>query len=133
MTEDQVRILEVDRIIHEPARFAILTILSDAEGADFLYLETETGLTHGNLGAHLARLESAGYIYAQHNFRGRVSHTVYSMTPAGHEAYARYLKWLRRAAASRPKRVKQGTLIGQLEDWVRAKRQRSQKVASDDA
>ena len=52
----------VDRLIHEPARLMIMTILNAVDEADFLYLLNETGLTRGNLSTHLSKLEDAGYI-----------------------------------------------------------------------
>ena len=53
-------VTELDRLIHEPARLLIVTILSTVESADFLFLQRETGLTKGNLSAHLSKLEEAG-------------------------------------------------------------------------
>ncbi len=53
---------EFDRMVHEPARLAILTVLSACERADFLFLERATGLTRGNLSVQLTRLEEAGLI-----------------------------------------------------------------------
>ena len=56
-----------DRLVHEPARLAILTALSACQKADFLLLLTITGLTKGNLSSHLTKLEEAGLAqpYAQ--------------------------------------------------------------------
>lgn len=62
MNETYQGLLEIDRIIHEPARLLLVTILSAVEEADFLYLLTATGLTKGNLSSHLTRLEQAGYL-----------------------------------------------------------------------
>jgi DNA-binding transcriptional ArsR family regulator len=53
---------EIDRVVHEPARLAILTVLASCEEADFLFLERATGLTRGNLSVQLTRLEEAGLI-----------------------------------------------------------------------
>ena len=53
---------DVDRIIHEPARLAIMALLSGAEQVDFLFLLRETGLTKGNLSSHLAKLEEGEYL-----------------------------------------------------------------------
>jgi len=51
-----------NRLIHEPARLAILTILSSCEAADFLFLQTATRLSKGNLSVQLTNLEQAGLI-----------------------------------------------------------------------
>ena len=45
MSEELRKFTEVDRLIHEPARLLILTILAAVEKTDFLYLLRETGLT----------------------------------------------------------------------------------------
>ena len=50
-------IAELDRLIHEPARLAILTALRACRTADFLFLQRLTGLSNGNLSSHLAKLE----------------------------------------------------------------------------
>ena len=39
--------LALDRLIHEPGRLAILTVLSSASDADFLFVQRATGLTEG--------------------------------------------------------------------------------------
>ncbi len=62
MTEPQELMPEIDRLVHEPARLAILTVLAACERADFLFLERATGLTRGNLSVQLTRLEEGGLI-----------------------------------------------------------------------
>jgi DNA-binding transcriptional ArsR family regulator len=52
----------LDRVIHEPARLMIMTILFAVVEADFVYLQRECGLTQGNLSSHLAKLEEAEYL-----------------------------------------------------------------------
>jgi DNA-binding MarR family transcriptional regulator len=90
--KDNPSLLDVDRIIHEPARLLIMTILSMAEKADFLFLLNETGLTRGNLSTHLSKLEDAGYIEIEKTYRGKIPQTLCSMTPAGLEAFEKYRK-----------------------------------------
>ena len=76
MTDDLRRVTELDRLIHEPARLLIVTILSSVESADFLFLQRETGLTKGNLSAHLSKLEDAGYVKIQKTFKGKLPLTI---------------------------------------------------------
>lgn len=90
--KDNPSLLDVDRIIHEPARLLIMTILSMAEKADFLFLLNETGLTRGNLSTHLSKLEDAGYIEIEKTYRGKIPQTLCSMTPTGLEAFEKYRK-----------------------------------------
>jgi DNA-binding MarR family transcriptional regulator len=53
---------ELNRVVHEPARLLILTVLANCESADFTFLENATGLTKGNLWVQLTRLEKASLI-----------------------------------------------------------------------
>jgi DNA-binding transcriptional ArsR family regulator len=53
---------DLNRVVHEPARLAILTVLANCESADFTFLGTATGLTRGNLSVQLTRLEEASLI-----------------------------------------------------------------------
>ena len=62
MMSDDWELPRLDRLIHEPARLAILVVLASCERADFLFLERATGLTRGNLSVQLSRLEGAGLI-----------------------------------------------------------------------
>jgi len=86
---------EVDRIVHEPARLMILAILFAADQADFLYLLRETGLTKGNLSAHLSRLEQAGYIQIEKTYRGKIPLTLSSLTDEGRRAFIAYRKQMK--------------------------------------
>lgn len=94
MTDDLRRVTELDRLIHEPARLLIVTILSSVESADFLFLQRETGLTKGNLSAHLSKLEDAGYVKIQKTFKGKLPLTVCKLTAAGTNAVAQYRRQL---------------------------------------
>lgn len=87
---------EPDRVIHEPARLRIMSVLSVAESADFMYLQRETGLTRGNLSVQLTRLEEAGYIAIAKTFAGRIPRTTASMTAAGRAAFTAYRAYLAR-------------------------------------
>jgi len=98
MPGDDLRtITEVDRVIHEPARLLIVALLSAVHGADFLFLQRETGLTKGNLSSHLSRLEQAGYIRIEKGFRGKIPQTACSLTPAGRTAFKAYRTQMKRA------------------------------------
>ncbi len=81
---------DVDRLIHEPARLVIMTILSAVESADFIYLQRETGLSKGNLSSHLTRLEAANYISIEKTYRGKIPLTLCSLTPTGQLAFQNY-------------------------------------------
>ncbi len=100
---DRLRDLaSVDRLIHEPARLAIVAILYAVESADFLYLLRETNLTKGNLSAHLARLEEAGYVQIEKTFRGKIPQTICRLAEEGRAAFRAYRARLKRAVDSLP-------------------------------
>ena len=84
-----------DRVIHEPARLKIMSVLSVAESADFTYLMGETNLTRGNLSVQLTRLQDAGYIEIAKEFVGRSPRTTASMTEAGTKAFNEYRAYLK--------------------------------------
>jgi hypothetical protein len=89
-----------DRLLHEPARRVIMTILYAADSADFLYLLRETGLSKGNLSSPLAKLEAGGYVAIDKTFRGKVPLTICRMTDEGKASFRRYRDYLKRVVAS---------------------------------
>ncbi len=95
MSEDLRSLVDFDRLIHEPARLMIVTILYAVESADFLYLQRETGLTKGNLSSHLAKLEEAKYVSVEKTYKGKIPLTVCRLTDQGRAAYENYRKQLK--------------------------------------
>ena len=88
---DEIReITNFDRLIHEPARLAIMAVLSACESADFTYLLNATGLSKGNLSAHLGKLEKGGYIAITKGFKGKYPNTSAALTPEGRDAFDAY-------------------------------------------
>lgn len=73
----------LDRLVHEPARLAILTVLSACDSADFLFLQRMTGLSKGNLSSHLSKLEEAGLVEVQKDFVGKTPRTRARLTFKG--------------------------------------------------
>lgn len=94
MNQDMRDIVALDKLIHEPARLAIMAVLYASDETDFLFLLNATGLTKGNLSAHIAKLEEARYITVTKSFNGKIPHTAYSLTHQGRTAFARYHKEL---------------------------------------
>jgi len=81
---------DIDRLIHEPARFMILAVLYVVESADFTFLINQTGLTWGNLSSHLSKLEEAGYVEVEKEFKGKKPHTMLHLTEEGRAAFRGY-------------------------------------------
>lgn len=80
----------LDRVIHEPARLMIVTVLYAVTEADFLYLQNECGLTQGNLSSHLAKLEQAKYVTVEKTFKGKYPLTICRLTAKGRKAFEDY-------------------------------------------
>lgn len=81
----------LDGVIHSRIRLAAMSILASVEEAEFTYLRDRTGATDGNLGAHMKKLEDAGYVTVDKRFVDRKPVTRYALTDAGREAFRRYV------------------------------------------
>lgn len=90
MTGELKDVVNLDRLIHEPSRLAIMAVLSACESADFTYLLNTTGLSKGNLSAHLSKLEENGYIKIIKSFKGKYPNTTCALTPLGRQAFDNY-------------------------------------------
>jgi DNA-binding transcriptional ArsR family regulator len=88
--------LILDRLIHEPARLAILTVLSSVKDADFVFLQRATGLTKGNLSSHLAKLEEASLVTIEKRFVRKKPNTNVTVTAVGKQRIAHHWDQLER-------------------------------------
>lgn len=95
-------VVSVDRLIHEPARFSIISYLFVVQSADFTFLQTQTGLTWGNLSSHINKLETAGYVVVEKEFVGKKPHTMLHLTDKGRTAFINYCKNMREALNTLP-------------------------------
>ncbi len=80
----------LDKLIHEPARLAIMTILSTVESADFLALQRLTGLTSGNLSVHLSKLVEGRLISYEKKIVGKKTKTQVRITAKGRQALEKH-------------------------------------------
>jgi DNA-binding MarR family transcriptional regulator len=83
--------LELDRLIHERMRLAIVSALAVNDSLSFTELRQMLDTTDGNLSVHARKLEEAGYVACDKTFEGRLPRTEYHLTAAGRAALARYL------------------------------------------
>jgi DNA-binding MarR family transcriptional regulator len=88
--------LVLDRLIHEPGRLAILTVLSSVATADFVFLQRATGLTKGNLSSHLTKLEEAGLVEIEKRFVRKKPNTNVTLTAVGKQRIAHHWDQLER-------------------------------------
>lgn len=89
---------QLDNIIHQPARLQImssLVSLEQGEQLDFTYLRQLLKLTNGNLGAHLIKLEAAGYIRIEKTFVARKPRTHIGITGKGRDAFDQHIVTLK--------------------------------------
>jgi DNA-binding transcriptional ArsR family regulator len=93
---------EIDRVIHEPARLAIMALLYVIESADFTFLMNQTGLSWGNLSTHMSKLEEAGYIEVEKSFKGRRPNTNLRLTNSGRSAFRVYRQKMKLALDDLP-------------------------------
>ena len=82
---------DLDRLIHERIRLAIVSALAANESLTFTDLKKLLDTTDGNLSIHARKLEEAGYIACHKFFEGRVPKTEYRIAPDGRKALHRYL------------------------------------------
>jgi DNA-binding MarR family transcriptional regulator len=88
--EVQESITKIDKLIHEPSRYTLMAYLYVVEVADFLFLIRQTGMTWGNLSAHLSKLEAAGYVIIEKGFLGKKPHTTVRLSDQGRNAFEEY-------------------------------------------
>jgi DNA-binding MarR family transcriptional regulator len=98
----------LDRLIHEPARLAIMTALSSCQFADFLFLQRMTGLTAGNLSSHLSKLEAASLVWVNKEIVGKRPHTTAGLTEKGRAAVDAHWKQLEQLRHQAVEQGKQG-------------------------
>jgi DNA-binding HxlR family transcriptional regulator len=82
---------ELDRLIHERTRLAIVSALAVNDSLTFNDLKALLDTTDGNLSVHARKLEEAEYIACTKSFDGRIPKTEYCLTAAGRKALQAYL------------------------------------------
>jgi DNA-binding transcriptional ArsR family regulator len=85
------RAVNLDRLIHDRTRLAIVSALAANSPLTFTELKTLLDLSDGNLSVHARKLEDAGYVACTKGFEGRLPKTQFSLTEAGHRALRQYL------------------------------------------
>lgn len=92
---DQPQQVDINKLIHEPARLKILAQLYVVESADFLFIMRQTGLTQGNVSGHLNKLEDAKYVKIEKGYIGKRPQTMISLTKMGREVFKKYVESMR--------------------------------------
>lgn len=81
----------LDRVIHERTRLAIVSALAVSDSLTFRELKQLLGASDGNLSVHARKLEDAGYIACAKSFANRLPKTEYRLTASGRRALEKYL------------------------------------------
>jgi DNA-binding MarR family transcriptional regulator len=90
-----------DALVANAGRLTILTELAVEERQEFVHLRRRTRLTDGNLAAHARRLEAAGLIAIDKQFRDGKPVTTYLLTPDGRKALESHARRLFAAITQR--------------------------------
>ena len=85
------RATDLDRLIHDRTRLAIISVLAVNDSLTFNDLKAATDTSDGNLSVHARKLEEAGYLASTKSFSGRVPKTEFRIAEAGRRALEQYL------------------------------------------
>jgi len=86
----------VDEILLSKIRLAVIAELLNADWVAFSELQEATQASHGNLGAHLAKLVEAGYVAEEKTFVNRRPHTRYRLAAKGRAAFVQHVREMQR-------------------------------------
>ena len=86
--------LQLDRVIHEKGRLAIMSLLAASPQLAFTEMRDTLNMTDGNITAHARTLQEAGYLSVTKAFDGGRPITTYSLTAQGKKAFTNYIDLL---------------------------------------
>jgi len=86
--------LQLDRVIHEKGRLAIMSLLAATPELSFTELRDTLGMTDGNVTSHIRTLQEAGYVVVAKSYPNRRPLTTCALTAAGRKAFADYITLL---------------------------------------
>jgi DNA-binding MarR family transcriptional regulator len=89
---DRQQLMDIDKLVHEPARLNILALLYVVKSADFIFIMRQTGLTQGNVSSHLNKLENAEYVEIIKGYAGKRPQTMISLSKKGRVAFKKYVQ-----------------------------------------
>ena len=86
--------LQLDRVIHEKGRLAIMSMLAASPALSFTEMRDALNMTDGNLTTHIRTLQEAGYVSVTKSFQHNRPLTTCSLTAAGKKAFTGYINLL---------------------------------------
>jgi len=96
---------DLDPVIHQPVRLRImasLAALHETESAEFTFLRELLGVTDGNLGAHVRKLEEEGYLLVEKTFVQRKPRTYLALSDKGRKAFRGHVAALESILGGKP-------------------------------
>jgi DNA-binding MarR family transcriptional regulator len=87
-------LLQLDRVIHEKGRLAIMSMLAATPELSFTEMRDALAMTDGNLTTHIKALQQEGYVSIAKSVQNRRPLTTCSLTMAGRKAFAEYINLL---------------------------------------
>jgi DNA-binding MarR family transcriptional regulator len=109
--------MPLDSLVINPGRLRILTALAPSGRQEFVALRDSTQLTDGNLASHARRLESAGFIRIDKQFRSGKPVTSFTLTPVGRSALESHVHQLMAAISGSPV-TNESPIDEEVSDWV---------------
>jgi 4-hydroxy-3-methylbut-2-enyl diphosphate reductase len=85
---------QLDKVIHEKGRMAIMSMLAAAPELAFTELRNALGMTDGNLTTHIRTLKKSGYVSVAKSVQDNRPHTTCALTAAGRKAFGEYVALL---------------------------------------
>jgi len=96
--------LQLDRVIHEKGRLAIMSMLAASPELSFTELRDALAMTDGNLTTHIRALQETGYVSVAKSYQNRRPLTTCSLTAPGRKAFREYVNLLEQIVQqNRPK------------------------------
>ena len=86
--------LQLDRVIHEKGRLAIMSMLAASPELSFTELRNALSMTDGNLTTHIRTLQEEGFVAVSKSYANNRPLTTCSLTTAGRKAFASYIDLL---------------------------------------
>ena len=86
--------LQLDRVIHEKGRLAIMSMLAASPELSFTELRDVLNMTDGNLTTHIRTLQESGYVSVTKSFQNNRPLTTCSLTASGRKAFTNYINLL---------------------------------------
>lgn len=86
---------QLDPLLHNQLRLAIVSLLMNVEEGDFSFLLEKTKATKGNLSAQLTKLKDAGYVEVEKSFKNNYPHTSCRISKKGINAFEQYVEALK--------------------------------------